>query len=1421
MTALTSFPAFQSYLQRAHRLRILSTSVFLLSISALALGFSLSGKDPPLRPVQSGVGAASLPASTGRPITLVARQASNIGARRQDPGPIPAQARENPNDGLKYVWIPPGTFIMGCSPGDKECTDEEEPAHQVTISRGFWIGQTPVTVRAYKRFAGVTGRSMPLEPKILGRVLNPGWGNDAMPIVDVNWNDAQAYCGWTGGRLPTEAEWEYAARGGTTEARYGPLDEVAWYADNSGPQRLDSVRIFLEDAKNYLQRVNDNGNSIHEVGLKRPNAFGLYDILGNVAEWVNDWYDPNCYQSSPSQNPQGPAGGLQRVLRGGSWVIFPAGIRASARSRHNPTVGVYTYGTRCALAPALSLLGREAPLPPAQGGVGTVSVPVSTGQRDEYAHTAALRAILEGEEFRKQGSAESLQRAIQKYNQALPLFREVGERAGEAGTLEKMGSVYDALGEKQKALEYYNQALPLYRALNEPGWEATTLNNMGGLYRELGEKQKALEYYNLALPLCRAVRDRRGEATALDYLGVVYDDLGEKQKALDYYTQALPVWRTVADRGWEATTLNDIGKVYDDLGEKQKALEYFNQALPFWRAVSYGLGEATTLSNIGKVYNDLGDKQKELEYYSQALPLLRGSNDRIGEATALVYIGLAYRTLEERQKALETYAQALVIWQGLKDRDWEATTLNDTGQVYDDLGERQKALDYYNQALTIFHELRDGKGEAAALTNIGKVYRDLEEKQKALYYYSQALTIERAASYSDAEGATLNNMGWASDGLGDKQKALGYYTQALALERAVKDRDREAATLNNMGRTYYSLGQPREALEYYRNALTIARTVRDRAGEATALCNMAESERDLGNLPEARVHLETALEKIESLRTQVISQELRTSYFASVHLYYPLYIDILMRLHRQHPNNGYDRLALEASERGKARSLLEMLTEAHADIRQGMDTNLLQQERELQQLLDFKSALLTRLMNGPGTGDQAEAAQKEFDEVMGQYQDLEVKIRSVSPRYAALTQPQPLSAKAIQQQVLDSGTLLLEYSLGEEQSYLWAVGPDSLTTYVLPKGHEINLQVINLYPMLARGSRFSDDQFYDAAAQLSEVVLGPVTAKLGRKRLAIVPDETLNYIPFGVLPAPADGKTTGTRRPLIADHEIVYLPSASTLAVLRRATENRPPAPKLVAVLADPVFSRSDERVKPVMVAPSGEAPSGRSSSRGGPQGQNLEAEISRSRLARSAEDSGITRDGLWPRLSSSRNEADNIVKLVPSDLGLEYLNFAASKASATDPALSQYRMVHFATHGSLDLEHPELSGVVLSLVDEHGSLRDGFLNLHDVFNLNLPADLVVLSACQTGLGKDVGGEGLLGLTRGFMYAGAQRVIVSLWSVNDPATAVLMQRFYEAMLKNGQRPAQALRAAQISMWNDPRWSAPYYWAAFVLQGEWR
>lgn len=272
------------------------------------------------------------------------------------------------------------------------------------------------------------------------------------------------------------------------------------------------------------------------------------------------------------------------------------------------------------------------------------------------------------------------------------------------------------------------------------------------------------------------------------------------------------------------------------------------------------------------------------------------------------------------------------------------------------------------------------------------------------------------------------------------------------------------------------------------------------------------------------------------------------------------------------------------------------------------------------------------------------------------------------------------------------------------------------------------------------------------------------------------------------------------------------------MLTLRREHQGREEAPQAVAVLADPVFDSRDPRL-----GHAGSDKQAVDTTSASADARTFEArrslELTRKRWAGALGDSG--RATYFPRLIYSRKEAQAIVTSVPAGESLEALDFNASRAQALDPILAKYKIVHFATHGLLDTIHPEFSGLVFSLYNEKGEAEIGMLSLEDIYNLNLPVDMVVLSACQTALGKDVKGEGLIGLTRGFMYAGASRVVASLWAVNDAATANLMATFYRAMQHDHLPAAAALRKAQLEMQSSKRWANPYYWAGFELQGEWK
>lgn len=984
---------------------------------------------------------------------------------------------------------------------------------------------------------------------------------------------------------------------------------------------------------------------------------------------------------------------------------------------------------------------------------------LETAPPSDRAYLKAQRLYREATKLSDQGGDRPIQQAAEKYQDVLLQWRALGDHVGEASTLHMLGYAYNRTGELQKAVELYEQALSIWRTLTSHQYNAAnTLYNLGGTYAFIGKPAEAVRCYEEAIKLRRLLGSKNGIAYALNSLGQVYINVGEFQLALKSFQEALRLRIVTGDVAGQARTLSNISGVYFYLGEFQEALNYCKQALPLRRTAGDRRGEAFTLSNIGSNYRALGEPQRALEYYQQALSLLQEQGDRKSEAG----------------------------------------TLDALGQAYYDLGDYPKALENENQSLSIRRTTSDRYGEGSSLATLGSVYARM----------------------------------------GNRQKALEYFEQSLQLTRATGDRRGEALTLHSAGELYRESGDLRKALAYFNDGLVLSRAIKNRFAEACLLYSIARVEQSAGHLDEARSQVESAIAIVESTRARVASTDLRASFFASKQDFYELDIDLLMQSDRGDRNQENLVKAFSVSEQRRARGLLDSLEEARASIRRVVSPELLARERGLRAKLDQKAESQIKLLSGKHSEEQAAVLAQEVATVSSDYEQVLAEITVSDPRYAALTKSAPLNLTEFQREILDPDTLLLEYSLGNDRSYLWAVTPTEVTGYELPGRAEIESQARNIYDLLTARNRFvkfeksderqariakADAEYSAASGQLSQVLLGPIAAKLKGKRLLIVSDGALQYLPFAALPSPIANLTKGNERttreayrPLIVDHEVTNLPSASILGVLRREVAGRKPAPKTVAVLADPVFSKTDERV---IAAQSVRQPGDqRANSHQAVRG----VDAIENELVRAVRDVGGENGLEIDRLPSTRKEAEAILGLVTKADQFEALDFHANRAAATSPELSQYRIVHFATHGLLNTTHPGLSGLILSLVDRQGNDQNGFLPTHEVFDLNLPADLVVLSGCRTGLGKEIKGEGMLGLTRGFMYAGAARVAVSLWDVSDQSTAELMARFYRGMLgKKRLSPAAALREAQVSMWKSAGGRAPYYWAAFVLQGEYR
>ena len=1005
----------------------------------------------------------------------------------------------------------------------------------------------------------------------------------------------------------------------------------------------------------------------------------------------------------------------------------------------------------------IAVRAREAAAP--AGSYRIRMDPLTSESSSGEARLLAERAATRAARRYLSGSSEDLRRATDHYLEAAGHWATVGDVPRQARARYCAAVLYRLNDENAAAIAAGREVLDLWQALQDRSWEANTRNEIGLNLWHQGEISKARELFDQALTLHRDLGDAFGEAVALSNLCLMDLSRGELRSGLACYLEALPLLHQSRAPVLEGAARSNVGRVYNIMGEPELALEQYLSALDLMRSTGNARGEANTLNSLAVLHRGLGETQQALLYYGQALEAFRKIEDRRGQARAFTNLGLAY----------------------------------------DSLGEARRGLSYLTRALEIWRELGDSKGEATCLTNLGLVRLHLQDSEAALMAYREALSIQQTLGDRRGEAIVRSRMSRVLVTLGDLETARAEIGVAVEILRQAGDRSNLIVALRRQGEILAGLDQLNPAFSSLEASLVAARELQDAAYEAEALVALARVERRLGRNRPARSRVEAAIGILEGLRSRIARPDLRGSYLSksSRHEAYELQMDLLMEAHREAPATGFDRQAIAVSERARARALLDLLAEAQTGFRGDVEPALLERQRSLERRLAAKvqRALRSRERDPATTAElegQQEAILRELDSLAAQ-------IRQESPSYAALTEPRPLSVAEIQQ-LLDPETVLLSFALGEARSYLWWVTTDGFASFELPPRSQIEASarrfrgLVGTFDVAARREGLRESE------ALGELLLGPVAAQLDRRRIAIVADGALHYVPFGALRLPPSPDSVGGQEPrtlLLERHEIVYLPSASTLAALRQGEARRRPAAKWLAVFADPVFEADDPRITAAADEASAPLP-----------GQ----------LVRGA-DSG-TPVPRFARLRATRREAEAISKLATAEVAVA-LDFEANRRRVLDATLADYHIVHFATHGVIDSEHPARSGLALSLVDRVGRPQEGFLGLRDIYNLRLGADLVVLSGCQTALGRQLRGEGLVGLTRGFMYAGAKRVVASLWQVEDRATAELMARFYRSMQQDGVSATSALRTAQLAIRQERRWRDPYFWAGFVLLGDWR
>jgi CHAT domain-containing protein len=843
------------------------------------------------------------------------------------------------------------------------------------------------------------------------------------------------------------------------------------------------------------------------------------------------------------------------------------------------------------------------------------------------------------------------------------------------------------------------------------------------------------------------------------------------------------------------------------------ALQTAGQALEIFQSLGDQAGMARARMYIGQYYVAQGDLAEATEAFEAVVQYWREQNNSRDQAAALLELSFIEQRRGDWTRALAYLTQAQPLLNEQTDADQLARVANSFGAIYNENGRPDLGLTEYQQAREYFRRV-DPNSRAVHRMTLLIGYTHLLRQD----YDAAATNINEALSnltYPLDKAQCHEYLGRLQIALGQNNIALDHLQTALTSYEAAHNVSEVARVNALIAQVQGAQGAVALARTRYLDALQGFQTVQDRVNESAVNFLLGKLELKTRNYDRAEIYLKRSIETTEQLRRASIGRDLTTTYAATVYDRYQAYIDCLIRKARSDSSQGLALQALQISELARARSLAELLRDAPGNLVTRVNPALAGREKDLRQAIsermDSRTTLLSDRIRAEAEKKDATQIKPQLDQVetelvalQREHDRLVAELRNVDPLFDRITQPTAYSPEQIQRDVIDDDqTVLLEFMLGEEGSYAWAIRKNGIHFYELPKEALINNAAQKVYALVSNDpTNETDQRLNEATEELAQLVLRPLAEELNARRIIIVADGALHYVPFQLLPSPS-----GERKPLITNYEIVNAPSASILGELRKEQQHRGPSAKLLAAFGDPVFEANYSEFK------------------GSSSGELLVSKSDQLQPSRRARrDIEIDGDRFDPSaikpLAFSKLELGKLRDLAGA-ASFVARGFAASREVLTHLDLSQFSVLHFATHGLFDPRQPEMSGFFLSMIDDSGRPQNGFITIADIYALHAPVDLVVLSACRTGLGRDVRGEGLIGLTSGFMHAGASSVAASLWKVDDQATSRLMEYFYSNMLEKNLRPADALRAAQNSLRSDPRWQSPHFWAAFTLQGEYQ
>ena len=905
---------------------------------------------------------------------------------------------------------------------------------------------------------------------------------------------------------------------------------------------------------------------------------------------------------------------------------------------------------------------------------------------------------------------------------------------------------------------------------------ALALNSQGDRFYNQGEYPRALMIYTLAKSMAEQIGAPYEIARTLHNLGRVHRSQGNFAQAMEYFQKCLAMNEALGEQEGIGRTLHGIGMIHWLQGDYTQALGHYQKSLTIFEALNNNADIARVLNNIGNLHRYQGDYAQALEYYRKSLGIRQELNDTFGILSSLGNIGVVYSAQGNYAKALDYYQKSLAMSEAENDKEGIAITLGNIGVLHRKQGNYAQALDYYRKSLAMSEAIDDKVGIAQMLNNIGTTHLQQGNYTQALDYYRKSLAMREESGDKHGIAHTMMAIGVIHTSQGNYAQALEYYQKSLAIKEALRDKDGIANLLLHVGIYHKKQGHDLQALDFAERAATLARQVGSPYTLWSARVNAGLAYRALNQSDQARLAFEEAIAVIETMRVQVAGgQQEQQRFFEDKLSPYHAMVDLLVA-----QNNPAE--ALTFTERAKARALLDMLYSGRVNIIKAMHSQEQEQERRLRAEI---ISLNTQVTSASRKDDPDQARLSELnslrEKVRLKYEAFQTSLYAAHPELKVHRGEAPIiKAEEIAALLPGAASALLEYVVADDRTYLFAItkaagkAEAGVRVYTLPiKRDDLAKQTEVFRRQLAA----RDLGFRASAVKLYELLLKPAEAQLrGKTNLVIAPDDKLWDLPFQAL-------LTGANRFLIEDAAIAYTPSLTVLREMtkRRKNQGANPASATLLALGNPLLGKET---------------------------------MNRAALA--------LRDEKLDPLPEAEQEVKGLRRLYGMSRSKVYIGAEAREDRVKSEA-GQAAILHFATHGTLNNASPMYSHLALA---QGGDNEDGLLEAWELMQLDLKADLVVLSACETARGRVGAGEGMIGLTWAMFIAGAPAIVVSQWKVESASTRDLMLGFHR-QLRTSPAPAKAkakmtkagaLRQAALNVMKNPETSHPFYWAGFVLVG---